>query len=361
MALVAAVVWSGCNPSGPSFIRIRDNIETESAGIRLGSTGDSLHGPYALGATVTFTVEHTNILADHSGWTAQVADVAVGAVVAQKPDKGTFQCDVRMTGEGQSTLRIQDSSGKLLRVAVLNVRAPNVMRFYPSGRMFTAGSEADVPEHVEAIRVAAGGKTSFMVRMFSNGEEVWGTGGVTLVAGSPDQGPTTRLDSGPVFGLRRDFVVFEAPVGTSAVQRQFAANNITLRLMDVFVVDPATVTSLTVFKQDDGQAKNDETLAVALEGRTAVGELVLGVPARWELDGAALDGQGDLVRYAVDRKQAKPLLARINSAEARTEIFAKTATVGTTADVGCAQSGTAPLLLGVLMLLLAQRRRRTVR
>ena len=357
-AVVVTAMVLGCNPSGPSMVRIRDNVAAEGPGARLGSTGDSLHAPYALGATVSFTVEHANILLDHSGWTAEAQDVAVAVVVASTPEKGTFKTDVRMTGEGQTTLRILDGSGKLVRVAVLQVLAPNIMRFYPAGRIFTANSEADVPEHIAPILIAAGGKTSFMVRMFANSDELWGTGGVTIVNNSPDTGPTTRLDSGPAFGLRRDFIVMEAPNGTSAVTRQFAANNVTLRLMDVNVVDPAVITGLTVFKQDDSKADNDTALVVAAEGRDATGATVFGAPARWELGGAALDGQGDLVRYAVDRKQKKMLVGRVGSAEASVELRAKTATVGTTAEVGCAQSGPAPLLLILVALWGARRRHR---
>ena len=65
-----------------------------------------------------------------------------------------------------------------------------------------------------------------------------------------------------------------------------------------------------------------------------------------------------MVRYAVDRKEKKMLVGRVGSAEASVELRAKTATVGTTAEVGCTQAGPAPLLVILVALWGARRRQR---
>jgi hypothetical protein len=352
---LAATLLLGCGAGNNPFTSVRDDVNSDLSLFPHGKSSDAIHAPYAAGSLVTFRAQGLNPLASHAGWTAEVPEGAVAKVERTDASKKALEVEVRMLAEGEARLRIfGDDKATPLRTVIFQVKMPTMVRLYAATQMKTVARESDVGELGDTLRVAVSGETSFMVRLFNDGGELFGHKTLSVLDSGNDAGPVARAEAGTAFRVWRDWLTLSSPSIPGVWQRTLAINGISMRTLTVRVVDTSEIASARLYTTGEGKDRSAATLIA--EGLTSAGEPIYGGKYTWSLGGSNLDGAGDVFHYVVKTSASKDARATLGAGNATLNIHADTGSVGTSASQSCAQSGAAPWV-ACLMVLLAFRRR----
>ncbi len=260
-----------------------------------GPQDGGIHTPYVAGSTVTMVVAPESGQ-DLTGWTLYSTDPAIVEVASQLHtstttsvtwfDGGTTTvartiATVTAVKPGSVTLAVLNPSGGAVLNQQVAVGTADEVKLYAVGD-FLAGSAPPLAE-VTSVNIVAGGKATFLVRYFANGQQLFGTGALEVSAPPGITATTTTPASSPA----NDFL-FVTPSGEgSSGTIALSVGGSAVGTLAVTAVPPEAVTQIDLIENtataDDGlgliyaRTKNDASVQI------------YGASLRWSVAGQTLN------------------------------------------------------------------------
>ena len=377
-ACFVSVALTGCSPinldTDSNAVGMADSFDVDFFGVH----ANDLHTPYLAGAQVGISVL-ANATRSEVGWTLSSSDPNVVQVISQlSAGSGTL-----VAGRpGQATLSILDSSGTVLDSQQITVAIPDQVSVYAQGLLATGAS--DEAAQVTQASIVAGGDATFLVRYFSQGTELFGSGAVKTSA-------TGGVESSIVsesFATDRDFIQVSPPPMGSSGSVSLVVLGTVVSVIPITAVSPTAVKSVTVLPQSSVGAQTGDSLALYAHAIDANEDSVYGASFDWAINGetqpvydtttsfdAGSSGDdavqvqqpNDLFFYTFDASALETVEATFEGFTQSMDVHGQGGSVGSTAtQVACSLSGApgtsggAPAFAGLVLamagLVLARRR-----
>jgi MYXO-CTERM domain-containing protein len=354
-AVALALVAGGCNT-----VSLVDDVDVDLDFTPLVGPSDDLHSPYVLGSSVTIYVENSRNV-DTTKWTIESADPTIVSLTnvshfLDNNNRTELSATANALAEGDVFLIVRDGNGNEMHRRTVSVRLPDRIELRAHGLLLIdqPDSVADVTE----ARIQQGGTATYLARYWRDGQILWGNGALSTM--SPTSTLTAQVLNTFLFEDRDWLQISTSQMGSQQLGLLVGGMHVTD--LDVETVPSSDVVGITVRGESETTVHKGNWLVALASAADAQGRAVYGVEYQWKLDSAAQIGLGDLYRYDYDPKQPHVLTASFNNLNASAMIHGY-GFVDSTNNVGCSFGGPAGkpaaalLLVGVVLLALARRRR----
>lgn len=335
------------------------------AGLELSpEVGAGLHSPYVVGTEVQLFVQTMGPdLTPTRRLDVTSDDPDVVRIDLVDEDGGVSATAV---GVGTTTLRVVDvATGEELASDTVEVRAPTRIEIYPDAALGRDGARADAMREDATLHVLASQGALYFVRYFDGETEL--AGSEVLEIAPETSGEGEEMPSAQTLGApsHREWLFVRAADAGSSADLTLRAAGRELGALRIESVAPEAIATIELQDEEAGAADGDRVAVLGL-ARDAEGQAIGGVSFAFELDGAVVEGEGDLFAYRLDRDAPRELRASVpgSGAEARMTVHvgAGSERVTTTIAPQCgvahgARGGTlVALAMLALGLVLARRR-----
>lgn len=356
LCLIVCVLVSAC-----AQVTLHDDIDVDFDFHVLEGPSDSLHSPYVEGAKLTVFVRSTRSKENYDGWTIESNRPQVFAVqpLVYSSTGSWAAAHAEAMAPGVATLTVRARNGEILSQSDVEVKRPDRIALLAHGLLLvdTPESQAQIPEP----RIVEKGMATFLVRYFSGVQQLSGNGALSVQAPA---GVVAAAVPTYIFENRDWLQIASTTVGPASLQ--LLVHNVPVMQQPIQIVPATDARSLQILGRDERRYVDGDSLVALAQAKDAQGRLLFGVEYKWELEGVAQSGLGDLFRYALNRATVKVLSAHMGQLMADAEIHAVKGVVSSSNHIGCgfaataasrAQSSSGVLILGVLLLGLVRRRR----
>jgi hypothetical protein len=234
-----------------------------------------LHSPYVAGSQFTISLQpgaHTT----NDGWTLTSSNPSVLQVGAPGSGSNSNAFAVTAAGAGHATLTVNDKGGNAIDSADVDVDVPTRLQLCEQGLLYAGYSDDQAA--LDSVQVVDEGTATFLVRYFSDSQELHGNNALTATNSSLALASVTST----AFSAS-DFVQITG-TSTGATSVHLAAGGATLDL-PVTVVDPSAVQRMTLAPESESGAQEGQELYVFARAFDANGNDVYGSSFAWSVDG----------------------------------------------------------------------------
>ncbi len=351
--LLVACLASACGPT----ITLTDDIDvTWDFAPTLDRFDSTLHAPYVRGTKTTLYVSSSDDKQDFSGWTIASVDPSVVTVAATAQDSQGLSAMAQAVGAGSTDLVVLDGQGKVVGRGHADVALPDRVELDAHGYLIIGqASDAPVPE----ARILEGGEATYLVRYYHGDDELHGNG--VLTTGQADDivaEPRTSF----LFENREWLSITSTAQGVTSLP--MLVDGTPINDVQVVTVAETDIDGVSLLAQSEKGASDGDWFVTLAQSYDTAGRRIFGVDYAWDLDGSALDAEGDLYRYEYKGGQFQMVTASIDGHQDSAQIQSDKGYVDSTNNVGCAATGGAssPLLvLGALGLLRRRSHRAALR
>ena len=324
----------GCNGVG-----IVDDVDLFLDFTPLVGPSDSLHTPYVEGASMTLWMSAQAPGETMATWTIDSSDPSVFAIESQghvnDHNTHTFFAGAKAVRAGSTTVNVRDGAGHLLHSRILRVEHPDRIELLPHGPLLVG--RGDVPAQFGDGKILAGGTSTYLVRYWLGGEQLFGNGALSVA--TPTNTGAKVLQSF-LFENRDWLQISPVTAGTPwSVSLVVGGTEVTRQAGQTMA--RADVAQLKIVGEDESRAHKGDWLVALGQGLDAAGQVIYGVEFTWAVDGASALGVGDLYRYTFNAALPKMLTAQFGGASAAAMIHSSGGFVDSTNHIGCDLSGQA--------------------
>lgn len=349
-AAALAATLTACGGASSTGVYLDDDLSFEL----FSGKQDRLEAPYVAGTEVTLMVNAVDEDdADFSAWTVASSDPEVFEIVRVEAWPDDLDAEALARAPGEAMVEVYDDTGRLVHETPVTVALPDRVNVQPQVRSFVP--DLDETMLFEAPQVLVHHPTTFEVQYWADGERLSGNGALTLHAPAELDLAVTQSDlteAGEWLRLEArepgDWTV-DLEVGGEIVGS-----------FEVVALEPSALAGVQVVVEDESEARSGQTLHAVALGLDAEGAPIYGLSPVWELGASELDGHGDVLAYEYDPEHLRPLNLAYGEHEAEAWIHGRTASVQSSADVGCASVASPVMkmswLVGMLGLLGVRRR-----
>lgn len=315
----------GCNDD----IQWRDSIDLE---FDLFRTGDHVHSPYVVGATLTLCADAARD-GELRGGELRSSDPGVLRVGATEPDDDdrVLCADVEALRAGEVEVEVVDDGDVIASIA-LEVGAPDRAEVLAAGPLLLERDDLDA--EADRPRILAGGTATFEIRYFAGETRLHGQG--ALVVDDAD-----AVEAQPV-----GTVVFEdrewlriTPSEPGSFDLELATPAGPFQTLTIDVVEEEDIADVALHGRDESGREKGDPMIVYAQAHDEDDAPIFGVEYEWSLAGEAEPGTGDLFRYEFDPSEPRSLVARHGDLETEVEIHAGEGVVDSSGEVGCSVAG----------------------
>jgi MYXO-CTERM domain-containing protein len=334
------LLLAACNPSaGSKPVTMADSFDLDIFGPHV----DDLHTPYVAGAQFGITVD-ASTTDNQTGWALTSSNPSVLRVLS--PLVGG-SASVAAGAAGSATISVVDSTGKVLDSHPVTVEVPDQVGLYAEGLLLTGASDAVA--QVTQASVVAGGEATFLVRYFSQGTELYGSGALQTTA----TGGLTTTTTSATFATARDFLEVTAPAQGTTGSVSLMTNNIVVGQIPITEVAASAVTQVAIIPQSTSGAQSGTTLILYAHAADANATDVYGASFNWFVTGPGEDGglaseglgnegPADLFFYTYDPSVSETVTASYESFSPSATVHGHGGSVGSTASFDMCSLGRAP-------------------
>lgn len=316
--LCAGALLVGCDDKPD--VGFSDDIDIEWDLFSLERPSDALHLPYVRGTRVRLGLRGEDVTRD-----MRIRSLDSEAFREELDHPGAFRAAV----EGDPVVAVVDGGGDVVRRRALPVRVPDRVELLAHGPLI-----ARIPTRpLTGAEVVVGGTATFLVHYFAGDQRLFGNGVLSV------EGPSE------VFAVNRTSFLFEnrewlaVTVEAPGTHRlRLLADGVPVGTFTVVGVPPERVEALALHHDRRSNSHGNLRLVWA-EPVNLEGDTVFGAEPRWDLDGRAIVGLGDVFQYEVDRDAESVLGAHYGDAEAVLVVNAEWGEVTSSDDIGCAVNG----------------------
>lgn len=356
LALCGVVAASSSCSCGGDRIMVTDAFATDEE--RADGDIESTHR-YASNSRIPWEVRSNDGSLDIATVDVVASDgLSIDDDPALKVSSGVMSLSILTGDAGSGTVIFKDKDGTIISSRDITVAEVDEMKVD-----ITAPDAQGIalPElDIERIRIATGRSAALRVELFADGEPVYGLESVDAVAA--DTAFTTTQRSGcSSTGCRAASMASEIKVPADAVDPTDVVLTAGTASLTVTVI-PTSIDDVTSFVLDEqtvsaDRKQDDVTGIVAL---VSVGnEPLFGAPVAWTIDGTAVEGTGDTIRYGFVEGADATLVAKLGDNTATVQAPTNAAGIEVTSITSaCTQSSGVPWWLGLGGAALLMRRRR---
>ncbi len=347
-ALILAATLGACGPT----ITLTDDVDvTWDFKLTLDRFDSTLHAPYVRGAKTTLYVSSSDDSQDWRGWTIASTDPSIVAVEATVSDQYGLSAAAQAVGSGTTDIVVLDSKGMVVGRGHAEVALPDRVELDAHGYLIIAqDSDAPVPE----ARILEGGEATYLVRYYHGGDELHGN--AVLSTGQVD-GIVATPRTSFLFENREWLSLTSTQLGVTSLP--LLVDNTPINNVQVVTVGQSEIDGVALLPQPVKDAHDGDWYVALAQSFDSTGRRIFGVDYTWDVNGRALDAQGDLYRYEYKSGQYEMVTAATGGHQDSMQIQSDQGYVDSTNNIGCAATGGAssPLLvLGALALLRRKRR-----
>ena len=331
-----ALLATGCQS-----VALGDSIDLSFDLNPLDGPSDLLHSPYVAGSSFTVYVTHPSA-DDTVGWSIGTSDTGIARIDSTDGDGDS---GITTLGEGTVDFIVRDERGLEVHRVPVDVLQPDAAELRAHGPMLVGQSalERDDPDR---IQILVGGQATFQVIWSHEGTRLHGRGALSTEA--PDA-VTAEARETFLFENREWLSLTVHEAGEHLVELR--ANGVAVRTVTVVGVTEDDVRNVVLHGQDETNAAEGQTLNVIGQAYDTDGQPIYGVEYRWDLDGVAAEGEGDLYRYTFDPTQVRMLGAHHGDTDVFAEIQASEGFVSSTNNLCSVGHGSTPPPAMLLLLL----------
>lgn len=345
-ALILTALVGACGPT----ITLTDDIDlTWDWGPTLTRFEDSLHGPYVRGTKTTLLVSSDDKNQDWKGWTVASTDPTVMRVDSTVLDGYGLSAAAQAVGEGECDLVVLDDKANVVGRGHALVALPDRVSLDAHGYLIVGRNE-EAP--VEEARILEGGEATYLVTYHKGDTELHGNG--VLTVGTVD-GLVGEPRTSFLFENREWLSITSTAQGIA--QLPLSVDGVAINDVQVVTVDESAIDGVALITQDEDHADDGDWFVALAQSYDSDGRKIFGVEYNWDIDGDALDAEGDLYRYAYKGGDWKMVTASEGGHEDSAMIQSDHGYVDSTNNIGCSAAGASSPLIGLAFLLVLKRRK----